>query len=152
MSRRIPLLALALAAPLLLVALIAGGGFGGWTFALVAMLVPGALIALAAGRRVRGAAVAVTVLLAGGAAAVLALGGGAGAGGALIGGLPVSAWVMLGAFWGWPLILTVWVYTATFEAPGGASPAEAVAGPGAGSRPPGGGAAGEPPAPEPGRG
>lgn len=119
MSRRIPLLVLALSAPLLLIALAAGGPIAGWVFALVAMLVPGALIALAAGRRARSAAVAVTLLLAGGAAAILALGGGAGAGGALIGGLPVSAWVMLGAFWGWPLILTMWVYAATFEAPGG---------------------------------
>lgn len=76
------------------------------------MAVPAALIALAAGRRALRAAVALAALLVGGAALILGL-----AGGERVGGLPGSAWAMFGAFWGWPLIVTVWAYAASFRDP-----------------------------------
>lgn len=113
--QRVPLLALAVASPVLLVGLVVGAGrSAAWAFALTAMLLPPALIALAAGRRALGVAAALAVLLAGGAALMLGL-----AGGERIGGLPGSAWAMFGALWAGPLVLTVGAYAAGFRRRGG---------------------------------
>lgn len=97
---------------MILAALLLGGVEGAaWAFALAAAVFPAVLIALAGGRRARSVAVVLAVLLGGGAALMLGL-----AGGGRVGGLPASAWVMFGAFWGWPLIVTVWAYAASFRA------------------------------------
>lgn len=102
---------LALASPVLLVCLAAGGGrLGAGVFALAAMAFPAALIALAGGRRARWVAAAVAALLGGGAALMLGL-----AGGGRVGGLPGSAWAMFAAIWAWPLVVTVWAYAASFR-------------------------------------
>jgi hypothetical protein len=111
----VTLFVLAVASPVLLVLLVAGGGTAGaWTFALAAMAVPAALVAIAGGRRAGWAAAGLAALLLGGAALMLGL-----AGGERVAGLPGSAWAMLGALWGGPLVLTVGVYAASFGRRGG---------------------------------
>lgn len=106
---------LGLASPAVLLLLVTGrGSVVAWAFALAAMLFPAALIALAAGRRARPVAIVLAALLVGGAALMLGL-----AGGERIGGLSGSAWAMFALFWGWPLIVTVWAYVASFRERGG---------------------------------
>ena len=91
----------------MLLALLVGGRFAGWTVALVATVFPVFLIALGTRRTthpLRTPFLAVLALVLGLAAAgVLWLSG------------PPAAWLMLGGLGLLPLVLVIWFYTVTFD-------------------------------------
>jgi hypothetical protein len=112
---RLGRIVLGVGSPLILVALLVGGGTGSWIFVLVAALFPPALMAIAAPATPRRGAVAGVVTLAAvleaGSVGVLLLDGAA-AGLPWPAGLPPATFCMLALLGGVPLILVPWSFAA----------------------------------------
>ncbi|MCH9652070.1 MAG: hypothetical protein K0U98_27820 [Deltaproteobacteria bacterium] len=119
MSKRVALVFLTLASPMVLGCFFIEHRASFWIFTLVSMTFPIALIALGGQRQghlgpLRAPLAALWLLLLGSATAMLVLSG-SGRQVGFLGGLPPATAVMLGLLWLAPLVLVGWAYAATFE-------------------------------------
>jgi len=113
---RLARIALGAASPLLLLALLLGGGVGTWIFALVSPLVPAALILVGADRpsldrRVGWVALTLALSLESGTIGILLLGNRPGP---FVLGLPAATVLMILAFGALPLAIVPAAYAALF--------------------------------------
>lgn len=119
MSKRIALVFLTLASPIVLACFFIDHHLSYWVFALVSMSFPIALMALGGQRQgrlgpLRFPLAALWLLLVGSVVAMILLTGSDKQVG-FLGGFPLSTAVMLGVLWLAPLVLVGWAYAATFD-------------------------------------
>lgn len=119
MAKRIALIFLALASPLVLICFLIGGAVAELCFTVLAMAYPVALIVLAVARDsglgpLRLPLLILLLILEGSGAAMLVMRGGV-MDGLWIGGLPAAAAVLLYGIWLLPLPLVAFAYALTFD-------------------------------------